>query len=614
MNWLKKYYPIILCFFPLIIYIITASRTLPWGDGAEFYIAVRTLGIPHPSGYPLFILINRLLYLLNTSPLFLNSLPGIFTCIAVLFLYLIIFRLTEDRLVSIILPLFFAFGQEIWLQSVAAEIYTLNLFFFVFMIYLLTNGSTNKRFMPLLFFVSGLALTNHLTSLLYIMPILIFVFLQKRKSIRYLPLALIPLTIYIYFPVRSLTNPILDLFNPENLGQFINYASGKAFYYRTLFFSGRYIIEQLRQFLYASWRQFLILIPLGFYGIFLTKDKRLRSLFIIMLILVFGYSLLYNIPDKQGYFLPFYALWLIFIALALSKIIPRCFKIVLLIFPMISILVNYRLCDLSQESSLDDLCTSIYESSQNNSIIISDDYFVFCGLLNKELDEQKQIIPVSQFYLKMDWYADQLKNNYQELNISKKIHDILEECNEKLATVHGETYGALSKEYCYQVQREIVNANIDKMPIYFFIYDDASWPKSWFEFYLEDRGLFYRFHRELIVNSDYLLNFPKPEKYQVDKLINTDAITVAKKFAAAYNRRAIIRFQLKQSGTAISDFNKALEYYPAYSQVLSNLGLAYLSMGDTLKTVKAWQKYLEVTQPGPQYNRIKSWYNQLTKP
>jgi len=466
----------------------------------------------------------------------------------------------------------------------------------------------------MLFFVSGLALANHLTALLYIIPILIFTLWQKKKSIRYLPFALIPLSVYLYFPIRSLANPILDLFNPETPGQFINYVSGKAFHYRTLFFSGSYLTEQLKQFIYASWRQFLILIPLGFYGIFLIKDKRLRNLFIIMLVLVLGYSLLYNIPDKQGYYLPFYALWLIFIALGLSKLIPGRFKVALLLFPLMSIIVNYRLCDLSQESSLDDLCTSIYKSLPNNSIIVSDDYFVYCGLLKKELDEHKQIIPVSQFYLKMAWYANQLKNNYQDLNISKKIYDILKECNKELTFTRGETYGSISKEYCYQIQREIVNANIDKIPIYFFIYDDASWPKSWFEFYLEDRGLFYRVHRTPAANSDYPLNFPEPEKYQVDRLINTDAVAVAKKFAAAYNRRAIIRFQLKQLSAAISDFNKALEYYPAYYQVLSNLGLAYLSMGDTLNTLKAWQRYLEVTQPGPQYNRIKSWYNQLTRP
>ncbi|MGB3477581.1 MAG: DUF2723 domain-containing protein, partial [bacterium] len=250
MNWLKKRSPIYLCIIPLIVYILTASRTLPWGDGAEFYLAVRTLGIPHPSGYPLFVLIGRLFYLISASPFLLNLLPGIFTSIAVLFLYLIIFRLIKDRLISIILPLFFAFGREIWCQSVAAEIYTLNLLFMTIILYLLLNISENERFIPMIFFISGLALTNHLTALFYVIPILIFVLLRKTKAIRFLPLTTIPLFLYLYFPARSAANPALNLFNPESLGKLISYISGKAFHYRTLFFSGTYIVDQLKQFLY----------------------------------------------------------------------------------------------------------------------------------------------------------------------------------------------------------------------------------------------------------------------------------------------------------------------------------------------------------------------------
>ncbi|MGB3340868.1 MAG: DUF2723 domain-containing protein [bacterium] len=614
MNWLKKHYPILLCFLPFAIYILTASRTLPWGDGAEFYIAVRTLGIPHPSGYPLFILIGRLLYLLNTSPFLSNLLPGIFASLSVLFLYLIILRMTKDHLIGIILSLFFAFGQEIWSQSVAAEVYTLNLFFFIFLIYLLTNASTEKRLLPVTFFVSGLALTNHLTALLYVIPIFIFILSQKKKSIRYLPLALIPLTIYLYFPVRSLTNPILDLFNPGNLGQFVNYVSGKAFHYRTLFFSGPYIIEQLKQFLYAWWRQFLILIPVGFYGIFFLKDKKSRNLLIIILILIFSYSLLYNIPDKQGYYLPFYAIWLLFIALGLSKIVPKRFKVALFIFPLLNIILNYRICDLSRESSLDDLSTSIYESLVDNSIIISDDYFVYCSILNEALNRKKQIIPVAQFYLRMDWYTEQLSQTFPNIIIPERVDVLLLACQDELGAASKDEYGDISKAYCHRIQHEIINANIDQTPVYFFIYDDAIWPKSWFELYLESHGVFYQFHRDSIPPKDFNIISPSSTKYQIGKLTNPDAITVAKKFAAAYNRRGIIRFQTKQADAAISDFNKALEYYPDYYQVLANLGMAYLSMSDTLKTIKAWQKYLEVAEPGPQHNRIKSWYDQLTRP
>lgn len=611
MNWLKKQYPIYLCIIPLIIYILTASRTLPWGDGAEFFLAARTLGIPHPSGYPLFVLIGRLLYLCNASPFLLNLLPGIITGLSVLFLYLIIFKVTKDHLVGIIVPLFFAFGREIWLQSIAAEVYTLNLFFFTFLFYLLINASEKKSYVPMIFFVSGLALTNHLTALLYVIPILVLVFSQRKKSIRYLPLSIIPLTVYIYFPVRSSFDPLLDLFNPESFGQLINYVSGRAFHYRTLFFSGQYIIEQLTQFLYAWWKQFLILIPVGFYGIFLVKEKKLKNLFVIILVIILIYSILYNIPDKQGYYLPFYAIWTILIAIGLSRIMPSRLKIALFIFPLINIIANYRICDLSGESSLDDLSNSIYESLPDNSMIISDDYFVYCSIFNEELKQQRQIIPISQFYLCMDWYTAQLSQTFPNIKIPDRVDILLNSYQEELRAADKKEYGDISKAYCHRIQYEIIDANIDHIPVYFFIYDDAAWPKSWFEFHLESRGLFYRFHRDSVSANDYPLNIPEPDEYRVDRLINSDAIAVAKKFAAAYNRRGIYRFQKQQVNAAVSDFSRALEYYPGYYQVLANLGLAYLSIGDTLKTIKAWQEYLEVAEPGPNYDRMRYWYDQL---
>lgn len=613
MNWLKKQSPIYLCIISLLIYILTASRTLPWGDGAEFYLAVRTLGIPHPSGYPLFVLIGRLFYLVSASPFLLNLLPGIFTSITVLFLYLIIFKMTKDRLVSIILPLFFAFGREIWCQSVAAEIYTLNLLFMTIILYLLLSISENERSVPMIFFISGLALTNHLTALFYVIPALIFILFLKTKAIRYLPLTIAPLLLYLYFPIRAAANPALNLFNPVNFGRLINYISGKAFHYRTLFFSPVYIVEQLTQFLGYWWQQFLVLIPVGFYGIILIKDKKLKNMLIIILFIMFAYTVLYNIPDKQGYYLPLYGLWLVLIAIGLSKLVPTRFKIALIIFPLINVIMNYRACDLSSESSLDDLCTSIYDNLPDHSIIISDDYFVYCSMFNRELNEQRQIIPISQFYLRMDWYTPQLQRNFPNIIIPERVDVLLHACQEELTTSSKDEYGDISKAYCHRIQHEIINANIDKISVYFFIYDDAAWPRHWFEFYLESHGVFYQFLRDSVLPHDFAIKFPSPKKYQIDRLVNTDAIAVAKKFAAAYNRRAIYRFQLGKTHAAIEDLNQALAYYPDYYQVYINLGLVYLDTGDTLKTLESWQLYIKNAEPGANLDRIRSWYNHLTQ-
>jgi len=608
-----KKHIVFLSFIPFIVYIFTASRTLPWGDGAEFYVAIRNLGIPHPSGYPFFLLLGRLFYCINSSPMMLNILPGIFTTAAILFAYLILKEMTQDRFIAISLSLFLAFGTEIWQQSVVAEVYTLNLLIFVIMFYLILRNEKDPRAAPAIFFCSGLALTNHLTSLFYIIPMLVFLSLRKPKTLYYTPLTIIPLFLYLYLPMRSRLDPIPDLFNPETLSSLMAYVSGRAFQYRTFFFSGSYLIGELLVFLRAFWTQFFVLIPCGIYGFLYIRNKSLRNLLIIILVVISGYTLFYNIPDKQGYYLPVYGIWLIFTAAGLKKLIPKNVRPVLFILPVVSMFVNYRICDYSKDSSLGDLCSVIHKGLSRHSIFISDDYFVYCNILNQELNNTKHIIPVSQFYLRMDWYIEHLKTHYPEIKIPQQANRLITECNIRLLHATKKEYGEISKQYCHEIQKELVNANIDEKNIFLFVYDDAIWPQQWFDFHLEYHGIHYQVRRDSVSPSIFPLKLPSAARYRTDILVHEDAIAVSKKFAAAYNRRGIYRYHLNDFRNAIDDFGKALEYYPGYYQVYSNLGLVYLNLGDTLKTLRAWQKYIENAEKGPKLDRIKSWYNQLQK-
>ncbi len=569
------------------------------------------MGIPHPSGYPLFLLIGRIFYIICSSPIMLNILPGVFTTVAIFFLYLVLTKMTHDRFVAISLSLFFAFGTEIWRQSVVAEVYTLNLMIFVIMFYLILRSEKDAKVVPAIFLFAGLALTNHLTSLLYIIPVLVFLSFRKPKILYYSPFIIIPLFLYLYLPIRSRLNPVPDLFNPENFTSLIAYISGKAFQYRTFFFSTSYLVDELVSFLRVFWMQFFVLIPFGIYGFLYLRSKSLRNLLIVVLIITCSYTLLYNIPDKRGYYLPVYGIWLIFIAIGLAKLIPKYLKAGLFILPLISILVNYRVSDYSKDSSLEDLGSLIHKGLSHHSIFISDDYFIYYDILNRELDNTKHIIPISQFYLRMDWYIEHLKTHYPEIEIPSRINQLITACNKKLSQTTKKEYGELGKQYCHEIQRELVNANIDERNIYLFIYDDAIWPQQWFDFNLEYYGLYYQVRRDSVPPRIFPTNFPSPTRYRTDILVHDDAVAVSKKFAAAYNRRGIYRFHSNDLKHAIDDFGKALEYYPDYYQVYSNLGLVYLNLGDTTRTLESWQRYMEHAEKGPKLDRIRTWYNQL---
>ena len=595
----------------LIIYGVTVSHTIPWGDGAEFYVAIKNLGIPHPSGYPLFLLLGRFFYLLFSGPYIINFLPGIFTVFGLFFLFFSIFRLTKSPWLGLALTLGFGLCQEVWRQSVTAEVYSLNLTFMFILLFLLLNIRDNRTLF-LGFFVAGLALTNHLTSVFYIVP-LFFLFKKSNMKLRYGILFFVfPLLLYLYFPIRTRFNPLPNLFHPAHFSSLVQYISGQPFQYRTLFFEKNYFFKELSNFIKLWWNQFFILIPIGFYGIVKLKQGRLRYAIIIGLLLILFYTIFYNIPDKDGYYLPIFGLWLILIAIGLSKLLPRLYHPLLFIFPVFNFIINYQVCNYSREQSLYDLSRTIYNSLPEHSILISDDYYFYFTTLNLETERKKNIIPVSQFYLRMDWYLEDLQKNYS-IRVPERARQLINECNQRLRTANRTQYGELSKKYCHLVQQELIRANIDRIPIFIFLYDDANWPKRWLDFYLDYYGLYYRFCTDLPRPWVYPLDLPSPQYYRVGELKHPDAITVAKKFAAAYNRRAIYRFQLGELSGAVKDFQRALEYFPQYYQVYSNLGLVYLDLGDTTRALNYWRIYLQSGYKSRKTRDIRAWYNQLLK-
>ncbi|HIE06030.1 MAG TPA: DUF2723 domain-containing protein [bacterium (Candidatus Stahlbacteria)] len=600
-------------FTTIIVYLLTTSRYLPWGDGVEFYLAARNLGVPHPSGYPLFLLFGRILLSISDTPFSLNLTTAIITTISITFLYLIMIRVKVQPVLAAGLSLFFGFGRIIWLQSVVAEIYSLNLLFLFLILYALLRLDEDEKFVPITFYLSGLALTNHLTSIFYIIPSLVYISLKNRRLGLYPLFTILPLSLYLYFPIRSSANPTPNLFNPESLGGLIELVSGKVFHYRSFFTTGNYLSKSIVDFLSSFWHQSLILIPIGIYGIIRFSKKELRNLIVVILAALTTYTLLYNIPDKEGYYLPILGLWTILIAIGIGNLLPRRYEAVLLTLPAIGLLLNYKTCNYSKESSLEDLCQTIYKNLPRGSIIISDDYFVYYGLLNLELKKAGGIIPICDFYLRLDWYINQLREGYAEIGMPEGIDNLIEECDRRLLSANRIGYGEVSKRYCHMIRREIIGANIDYRPIFLYLYDDSDWPRRWLDLHLKYYGLYYQFQVEPAPPEVFPLSLPSPDRYRTDRLIDKDAITVTKKFAAAYNRRGIYRFQMNEITGAISDFKTALEYYPDYYQVFSNLGIAYISSGDTSQAIDNLKIYLNSGIADPKMGMIRRLYQRLIK-
>jgi hypothetical protein len=126
---------------PATVYLITLTPTVPFWDAGEFIAVSYILGVPHPPGTPLFVLLGRVATLIPWATVAqrVNALSAIPSAIAVMFTYLtglILIRLafgrertrTQDWIAqagAFTGALMFAFSNSFWENSIEAEVYAL---------------------------------------------------------------------------------------------------------------------------------------------------------------------------------------------------------------------------------------------------------------------------------------------------------------------------------------------------------------------------------------------------------------------------------------------------------------------------------------------------------
>lgn len=110
------------------LYAHTAAPSVLSGDSGEFQFAAPLLGVPHPTGYPLYIMLGKLATLLPISDIahrvtLVSALAGAGT---VALLALLLLRVTGSLLAALIAAVALAVAPGLWHLSTIAEVYTLN--------------------------------------------------------------------------------------------------------------------------------------------------------------------------------------------------------------------------------------------------------------------------------------------------------------------------------------------------------------------------------------------------------------------------------------------------------------------------------------------------------
>ncbi len=225
----------------LTVYSLTLCPTVFWDDAGELIAAAYTLGIPHPPGHPLFVIIGKLFTLVPIGSIAarVNFMSAFFGAIGCLLVYRIIAERLEDHpwrpAAAAGGALFFAFAPTVWEQSTVAETTTLHCFFMMLLTlwaFRLASGKIiwkdETRSLWVFAFVYGFTLTNPVAGVFF-GPSFAFILIWKFRRRIFSPGPLLGmlaafaagLLVYAYLPLRSMMDPPIDWGNPETLQNFL---------------------------------------------------------------------------------------------------------------------------------------------------------------------------------------------------------------------------------------------------------------------------------------------------------------------------------------------------------------------------------------------------------
>ena len=189
----------------LAVYVLTLAPTVTFWDAGEFIAAARTLGIPHPPGTPLFVLIAHawgLLVPVGEWAYRTNLLSALLSAAAAGLFFLVVHQslrgvvegLSDDAARRLCLggaaaaAVLGAFTFTNWQNSNETEVYTVATFTtaamsWAAMLWRSRRGSERApQFLLLIIYLAGISIGNHLLALLAVPGVLVFLVATLRHQ------------------------------------------------------------------------------------------------------------------------------------------------------------------------------------------------------------------------------------------------------------------------------------------------------------------------------------------------------------------------------------------------------------------------------------------------
>jgi hypothetical protein len=460
------------------VYTTTICSSVAFTDSGELATVVCTLGIAHPTGYPLFTLLGRCWIMIPPALeeiIKLNFFTALLTAVAIGLFFkttiairraVTVFQLRNRKrkeanenslfLASIIASLIIGFSTTFWSQSTAFEVYALHLVLILFTIWMFVSGLEEQLAEPIFIsnklilfaFILGLSFSNHMTTIL-LAPGFLWLYFRtfgfgRESSLRIFkvaPFFFLGLSVYLYLYIRSSSYPLLDWGHPATLERFFWHVSGKQF--RVWMFSGWDVVQkQLNYYISNITSEFHFVVIAFIIAGIITLFKQSQRL-LIFLALLFSttiiYAVNYDIFDIDSYFLlsylvlGFISVYGIYFIIELiensGSLIKIFFVIIFCALPIIQIVHNWGRVNESGNKVPQQFVDKAFSDFEPNAIVLASqwDYFISPSLYYQFIRYERSDVTIIDKSLLQNrsWYFLQLEHNapwlMKRINLSANL-------------------------------------------------------------------------------------------------------------------------------------------------------------------------------------------------
>jgi tetratricopeptide (TPR) repeat protein len=312
-------------------FLIHDVPTVYFGDCGEILAAIYTGGIPHPMGFPLYLLLSTLIAKLCSLTFYVNvvsSLAGTLDA----FLFIEVYRELRKKYFSteLSLPLWiigiliFLSSSTLLLHSSSARTYSLNLLCVLLILYwFLKNQVLSRIHAWTLGFLLGLGIDSHFLFIMVFPALIIGYWPQKKNFLFKLPWVFsgfcLAASLYIWIPLRSHFHPSVNWDHSDNFAALFDYMTQKDYQIKFVARDFQNVASYFQFLLGCIWNErpvpFLLLSIIGA-GFSFTRNKRyfwiVFSVILSNILILFFYGNETDLRIAYRFFLPLHstmALW-----------------------------------------------------------------------------------------------------------------------------------------------------------------------------------------------------------------------------------------------------------------------------------------------------------------